>query len=54
MVLAIEPLLAPTLEGCFQGKVEEISVRAVLNADTSHHLALGGARLVFYKEILFE
>jgi hypothetical protein len=54
MVLAIEPLLVPTIEGSFQGKVEEVSVRAVLNANVVNHLTLGGVGLVFQKEIMFE
>jgi hypothetical protein len=54
MVLAIEPMLVPTLERSLQGKVEEEIVRTGLNPNTAYHLALGGVGLIFQKEIMFE
>jgi hypothetical protein len=47
MVLTIEPFHMPIFERSVQGKDEEISVRPSLNANAVHHLAFGGAGLVF-------
>jgi hypothetical protein len=54
MVLVMEPLRVPSLEGSFQAKNEKLLVHAGLDADTAHQLALGGARLVFQDEIMLE
>jgi hypothetical protein len=38
----------------FQGQHEEVSMRAGLNANATHHLTLSGARLIFQKEVVLE
>jgi hypothetical protein len=47
MVLTIEPLLMSVLERSFQWRVEEVLVRAGLDANAAHHLVLGSAGLIF-------
>jgi hypothetical protein len=54
MVLIMEPMRVPTLEGSFQVKNEKLLVHAGLDADIAHQLVLGGARLVFQDEIMLE
>jgi hypothetical protein len=54
MILAIEPCSMPSPERIFQGKIKEISKRASLEAYTPYNFPVGGARLVFQEEVVFE
>jgi hypothetical protein len=54
MVLAVEPLLVPTLERSLQGKVEEETVRVGLDPHDAHYLTLGGTGLILQEEIMLE
>jgi hypothetical protein len=54
MVLGVKPLSMPAFEGGFQEKDEEIPIRSGLNADSTHHMAFGGAWLIFQEEIMLE
>jgi hypothetical protein len=54
MILIIKPLLMLAFKRSFQGKVEEVSVRLGLNANSTHHLAHGGTRLLFREEVMLE
>jgi hypothetical protein len=42
------------LERWFQGKIEEITVLAGLDVNTTNDLSLGSTRLIFQEEIMFE
>jgi hypothetical protein len=44
----------PCLKGSFHGVIDKSTVGASLNANTTDNLSMGGAGLVFQKEIIFE
>jgi hypothetical protein len=50
MVFAIKPLSVPAFEGGLQGNDEEIMMGTDLNADSTHHLALGDAWLILKQD----
>jgi hypothetical protein len=54
MVFTIKPGLVPCPEGSFHGEIDKANVGASLNANTTNNLSIGGAGLVFQKEIIFE
>jgi hypothetical protein len=54
MVLVVEPLHMPALEGGLQREGKEILVHPGLNADSANHLAIGSTQLIFQKEVIFE
>jgi ribosome-associated protein YbcJ (S4-like RNA binding protein) len=54
VVLTIEPLGVPALERGFQRKGQETPVGLSLNADSAHHLVVGGAQLVLQEKVVLE
>jgi hypothetical protein len=54
VVFTIKPCPVPCLKGSFHGVIDKSTVGASLNANTTDNLSMGGARLVFQKEIIFE
>jgi hypothetical protein len=50
MIFAVKPLLMPSLEGIFQREVEEVTMWAGLNTNTTYNLSLSGSRLVFQEK----
>jgi hypothetical protein len=54
MIFAVKPLLMPSLEGRFRREVEEVTMRAGLNTDTTYNISLSGSRLVFQEKIVLE
>jgi hypothetical protein len=54
MAFTIKPSLVPPPEGSFQWGIDETTVGVSLKANTTDNFLIGGARMVFKKEIIFE
>jgi hypothetical protein len=54
VILTVKSLFMSALERWFQGKIEEITVLAGLDVNTTNDLSLGSTRLIFQEEIMFE
>jgi hypothetical protein len=50
MIFTIKPLFVSTLEGKFQGEVEEIVMQVGLDANTTNNLSLSDTQLVFQEK----
>jgi hypothetical protein len=54
VILTVEPCSMPSLERIFHEKIKETSTRAGLEAYTPYNFLVGGVRLVFKEEMVFE
>jgi hypothetical protein len=54
MIFAIKPGHVPSPERGFHQKINEPIVGASLKVDTANNFSIGGAGLVFQKELIFE
>jgi hypothetical protein len=54
MVFTIKPSLVPPMEGSFHQKIDKATIGLSLKANTTDNFSIGGAGLVFQKEIIFE
>jgi hypothetical protein len=54
MIFTIKPGHVPPLEGSFHWEIDKATVGASLKTNTTDNFLIGGAGLVFQKEIIFE
>jgi hypothetical protein len=54
MIFTIKPGHVPPLEGSFHWEIDKATVGASLKTNTTDNFLIGGAGLIFQKEIIFE